>query len=111
MPSASRNGATVMTKFTHSILVVSLLSVFAAASVTGVLADDKKSGSKSSTSQTKGSGGKTAGGTSSGGKTDGGKSSGGTSGPAGAAADAVNGVVGGAVNNAVGGLLNAFGPK
>ncbi len=88
-----------MTKFARLLVIVPVLSIFTAASMSGVLAADKKttSGGSSKGSNT---GGKTSGG---------GDSKGG--GQSGSPADIVNNGVGGAINNAVGGLLGAFGPK
>ncbi len=89
-----------MTKFARLLLIVPVLSIFTAASMSGVLAADKKSTS----------GGASKGSTHTGGKTSsGGDSKGG--GQSGSVTDIVNNGVGGAVNNAVGGLLGAFGPK
>ncbi len=88
-----------MSKFTRLLLIIPVLSVFTASSLSGALATDKKSTS----------GGQSKGATNTGGKSSGGSSKSG--GQSGSPADAVNNAVGGAVNNAVGGLLGAFGPK
>jgi hypothetical protein len=94
-----------MRRLTRLMLVVPLLSVFTALSLSAALADDKKSAPKVSTTQQKGL-------TDKAGKTSGTASHGGAgSGQAGAAVDAINGMMGGAVGNAVGGLLGGFGPK
>jgi hypothetical protein len=94
-----------MSRLSRFMLVVPLLSVFSASSLSAALADDKKSAPKVSATQQNGPTNKS-------GKTGGTASQGGTgSGQAGSAADAIGGAVGGAVGNAVGGLLGAFGPK
>jgi hypothetical protein len=89
-----------MTKFARLLLIIPVLSIFTAASMSGVLAADKKSTSGGSSKGSTNTGGKTSGG---------GDSKGG--GQSGSPADIVNNGVGGAINNAVGGLLGAFGPK
>jgi phage tail tape-measure protein len=95
-------GATTMTKFTRLLLSVPLLLVFAASTLSGALADSKKSTS----------GGQSKGATNTAGKSSGGSKGGGQSGsPVDAVNNVVGGTVGGAVGGAVGGLLGAFGPK
>ena len=93
-----------MTKFTRLILIVPLLSAFAAASLSAALASRQEVDIYNPIKER---------------HQDGGKSAGSASKGAGSPTDAVNDAVGGAVNNAVGGavgnavggLLGAFGPK
>jgi hypothetical protein len=104
-----------MRKSTRFLLVGSLLSIFAASSLSALAEDHKKSVPKAPAAQLKADKGvKDKGGIKGAGKGfagdgKGGEAAGGAVG--GTVGDAVGGTVGGAVGSAIGGILGAFGPK